>query len=619
VAPASISATEGAAFSGQVAALTAQCANPGNPQATIAWGDGGPSSRAAVTESGSQLAISGANTYPEEGGFTGTVTGSYTCSGALAPSPITFEVGLDATVADAQLTVTSGPNVTGDVIASESFSGQIAVFTDRDTAGVVSNYTADVDWGDGSTSLGTVVGSGDSWAIAGNHVYATAGSYPVAVRIYDRGGATAIATGLVQVAPPPARVVTLVAPHVGNGTAEVSLNLSRAGTVTILPLRRHHELLVAGRSIPVGKAGPLVVVLKPTPAARRLLGHGHTLDLEAKLEFAPSDGPTINTFIKVNFTNKYCDGMIYDFTGVEQSCIVPNGVRAVKVIAVGGRGGSVSEPCAEGLNCPFSDFGGQGGRGAFVVSPEVAVQPGETLYIEVGGNGGDTLANEQLCCGTGTAGAGGWNGGGAGQLPSSGAGSAGGGGASDVQTVSCAQLCDQGLGLGTLIALGSRLVVAGGGGGGASGGSTGFGDEASQGGSGGDAGWEGFPGGDITLTDFFGLTGTGGGGGFDGTGGAGGNGCHDGANGMVGAGGAGGNDTDSLGYVNGEFVNGYAGGGGGGGYAGGGGGSGGCIDFSDKENGGGGGGGGSSYGPPGTSVQVNMTDEQPHIQIIPIG
>jgi hypothetical protein len=80
----SISATEGAAFSGQVAALSAQCANPGNPQATIAWGDSGPVSTAEVAASGAQLSFNGSTTYPEEGGFTGTVTGSYTCPGALA-------------------------------------------------------------------------------------------------------------------------------------------------------------------------------------------------------------------------------------------------------------------------------------------------------------------------------------------------------------------------------------------------------------------------------------------------------------------------------------------------------------------------------------------------------
>jgi hypothetical protein len=307
----------------------------------------------------------------------------------------------------------------------------------------------------------------------------------------------------------------------------------------------------------------------------------------------------------------------YLYTGVEQSCIVPNGVSAVKVIAVGGRGGNVSEPCAQGNNCPFSNFGGQGGSGARVVAPYVAVHPGETLYIEVGGNGEDTYYNPQLG-GTFdsqlgyTAGAGGWNGGGAGQLPSSVVGSGGGGGASDVQTVSCAVLCDpsQGLGLGVLVSLASRLVVAGGGGGGASG-------WAGQGGNGGDAGWEGSTGGD--ATNCCGIYGLGGGGGYSNTGGAGGSDsgllyCRDGGDGHLGGGGYGGNDTDRR-YVNGQFILGAAGGGGGGGYAGGGGGGGGCSS-QGPDSGGGGGGGGSSYGPPGTTASA--TSQRPYIQIIPL-
>src|SRR5579871_5006330 len=131
------------------------------------------------------------------------------------------------------------------------------------------------------------------------------------------------------------------------------------------------------------------------------------------------------------------------FTGSEQSCVVPGGVSRVEIIAVGGRGGSAAPGC-DG----FPAAGGSGGWGDEVVSPSVAVKPGEQLFVEVGGAGGDAAAPCGVA-GRGAAGRGGWNGGGNGVLSPTGQGSAGGGGASDVRTVSCAAVCAQAAGFGT--------------------------------------------------------------------------------------------------------------------------------------------------------------------------
>jgi hypothetical protein len=117
----------------------------------------------------------------------------------------------------------------------------------------------------------------------------------------------------------------------------------------------------------------------------------------------------------------------YSFTGSEQTFSVPAGVSQVHVLAVGGRGGANLDGIA-------------GGSGA-VVSADLTVTPGGTLYLEVGGNGGDATASTA---------AGGYNGGGA-----SGFDAGGGGGASDVRTASSASAGS----------LGTRLLVAGGGGG----------------------------------------------------------------------------------------------------------------------------------------------------------
>jgi hypothetical protein len=133
-------------------------------------------------------------------------------------------------------------------------------------------------------------------------------------------------------------------------------------------------------------------------------------------------------------------------TGAEQCYTVPQGVSTIEVVAVGGTGGAgrVSSGSANGA-------GGAGAR----VTAELTVTGGQTLYVEVGGNGVSADAASG-------AGDGGWNGGGSstgyGGSPS---GAGGGGGASDVRTQSCAGACPGGS-----ASLQSRLLVAASGGGG---------------------------------------------------------------------------------------------------------------------------------------------------------
>src|SRR4051812_34661433 len=63
-------------------------------------------------------------------------------------------------------------------------------------------------------------------------------------------------------------------------------------------------------------------------------------------------------------------------TGVEQTFTVPAGVYSVHVVATGGRGGSPTG-------------GGIGGKAATVTS-DLAVTPGEVLYVEVAGDADGT-------------------------------------------------------------------------------------------------------------------------------------------------------------------------------------------------------------------------------------
>lgn len=248
-------------------------------------------------------------------------------------------------------------------------------------------------------------------------------------------------------------------------------------------------------------------------------------------------------------------------TGVEQVFTVPTGVYTVHVRAVGGHGGT-------GGNQSFTN----GGFGAVAVA-DLAVSPGQTLYVEVGGNGGDGTVL--------SAGAAGFNGGAAGGLgigrSPDGAGG-GGGGATDLRTQPRSDS-------GTLF---SRLIVAGGGGGG--GASAPAASSTSFGGNAGAAGQAG-------------NTPGGGGGGDPGTAGAGGA-----AGSTTGFGGPGAvSGSEGVGGAGGYAIctpNPYScstGGGGGGGWYGGGGGG---AAADDNSAGGGGGGGSSHFGAGATRTSV---------------
>jgi hypothetical protein len=249
-------------------------------------------------------------------------------------------------------------------------------------------------------------------------------------------------------------------------------------------------------------------------------------------------------------TGAEAQSVTFDCTGSAQSWVVPANVTSATFDVLGAQGGVGDDGQVDRPSAPA----GLGGH----TTATIGVTPGETIQINVGCAGSDSLGNAGAPGGFG--GSPGGNGGIGGDLGTGG----GGGGSSDVR---------QG---GT--ALTNRMVVAGGGGG--SGGANGVtptavNAAATEVGGGGD-------GGGTAGVDGVASANAGGGGGgtqtANGVGGTDAAGCGKavgvpGADGTDGAGGAGGTDP-TFG----------AGGGGGGGYRSGGGGAG-CI------NGGGGGGG----------------------------
>jgi PKD repeat protein len=174
-----ITATEGTAFSGQVATGTFTSGISGPFSATINWGDG-TTTAGTVTTSGTSFMVNGSHTYAEEGNYSFTVTVSNT-SGHSASSSST------ATVADAALTLT--------LLTVAGFIGHLGIlelarFSDANTLSTVADFTATVAWGDGTTSTAPITSLGHGNYAVGSvrHTYASAGPKTVTLTIRDVGG-----------------------------------------------------------------------------------------------------------------------------------------------------------------------------------------------------------------------------------------------------------------------------------------------------------------------------------------------------------------------------------------------------------------------------------------------
>jgi hypothetical protein len=180
---------EGAHFSGNVADI-GSCQSP--VVASIYWGDGTPAS--AGTYDGAS-GVTGSHTYADERTTSGNVT--YTCHGG--PSA---EKSFQVTVIDASLT-SAGVDIAGT--AGQALTAVVAHVDDANPAPNTTDFTAQIAWGDGTTSAGSVASAaGGGFDVTSTHTYDTAGSYTVSTSVTDIGGSstTTHASARMAAAPP---------------------------------------------------------------------------------------------------------------------------------------------------------------------------------------------------------------------------------------------------------------------------------------------------------------------------------------------------------------------------------------------------------------------------------
>jgi N-acetylneuraminic acid mutarotase len=111
--------------------------------------------------------------------------------------------GVRLTTVEAYTVIGGRLTASGSTLSSSegaAFAGTVATFSDADENTSPANYTATIDWGDTTTSAGTVAASGGGFTVSGSHAYAEEGTYTVTVSISDLDSNSTTATGSVDVA-----------------------------------------------------------------------------------------------------------------------------------------------------------------------------------------------------------------------------------------------------------------------------------------------------------------------------------------------------------------------------------------------------------------------------------
>jgi len=142
--------------------------------ATVNYGDG--TATQALTLTNESFALS--HTYGKGGTYTVTVTVNDGHNGVGTGSFVVTVLNVPPSVG-----AISGP--------AQVVPGQTVVLTASFTdPGFLETHTATFNWGDSTTSAGTVTESNGSGSVAGSHVYATTGTYMVTLAVTDSEGAS---------------------------------------------------------------------------------------------------------------------------------------------------------------------------------------------------------------------------------------------------------------------------------------------------------------------------------------------------------------------------------------------------------------------------------------------
>ncbi len=159
--------------------LVATFTDPGGVEALsdysadIDWGDGTASAAGAITLNGSTFEVRGSHSYAEESATDHPGSNPYQISVTVHhESALPTVIASTATVSDPAVLPTGGFLFTA-VEGAPSATQTSATFTDPGGAEPLGDYSASIDWGDGTpASAGTISVSGGVYTVKASHTYA---------------------------------------------------------------------------------------------------------------------------------------------------------------------------------------------------------------------------------------------------------------------------------------------------------------------------------------------------------------------------------------------------------------------------------------------------------------
>ncbi len=168
-----------------------------NFTAAIDWGDGTNEAATVTGQNGSfTVAAPGTNhVYIDETTVHPVVT--------ITRTTDNNQIALTGTVTITEDDSLTPTGTTINVTQGQSFNGVVATFNDTNSTSIATDFTATIDWGDGTASTGTVTGGSGALTVSGDHIYAAPGTDTVTVALADDapGSATATAETTADVTP----------------------------------------------------------------------------------------------------------------------------------------------------------------------------------------------------------------------------------------------------------------------------------------------------------------------------------------------------------------------------------------------------------------------------------
>ena len=142
-------------------------AKAGDFTASVDWGDGSQASAGTVVALGDgKFRVDGTHAYGAPDKYDVTVSVTDADGDKLVARTAT------APIADAAVAVTVPPLAATAGVAMTDV--RVATFTDANPLAAAADYTATVNWGDGTTTAATVVADGAGFAVVGGHTYSAA-------------------------------------------------------------------------------------------------------------------------------------------------------------------------------------------------------------------------------------------------------------------------------------------------------------------------------------------------------------------------------------------------------------------------------------------------------------